>query len=174
MDMKLYLILIGLVLSTLVRGQSIQNVRNKYYAAVNDSKASLSFYKSLKGRDLSNPLMLAYFGSAQALKARFAWNPYNKLSYLSEGLKTLKTAVSKSPDDLEIRFLRFTLVHYLPAFLGYGEILIDDRKKIVQLVSKKHFGSVDKILLKNLINFMESSKRCSEQEMAILEKAVDG
>jgi hypothetical protein len=116
---------------------------------------------------------MAYLGSAQAIRARHSFNPYNKVTYLKSGLKTLETAVRSSPQDLEIRFLRFSLEHYIPSFLGYSKHLETDRAKIVELAKQRKFGAMDKALLINLLNFMKETKRCSKQEIATLDHAIN-
>lgn len=161
-----------LLCSTIASAQKLDSIRTDYYAAINNSKETDKLYQKLKENPASDPLILAYLGSVQALKARFSWNPYNKLNYLSEGLNTLKTAVAKSPDNLEIRFLRFSLVYYLPGFLGYGETLEPDKKKIIDLVQERKFGRIDKNLLKNMVDFMRKSNRCTPEELSLLEKAL--
>ena len=153
-------------------GQQLSVLREEYYKAINDAKAADRLYEKLKQKSASDPVIMAYLGSSQALKARFSWNPYNKLSYLSQGLKTLGIAVSRSPENLEIRFLRFSLVHYLPAFLGYSNTLDADKKMIVELIRRERFGSMDSVLLKNLIGFMKETKRCTPGELAILNGVV--
>ena len=171
--MKCWLILISFFLVTLSNAQSLSTVRKEYYEAINSSKATNRLHDKLKKAPSNDPLFMAYLGSTQALKARFSWNPYNKLSYLSEGLKTLGEAVRKSPRNLEIRFLRFSLVHYLPSFLGYKNTLHADKKIIIELIHNKQFGAVDTALLKNIIEFMKETKHCTKDEIAILDRAVN-
>ena len=151
----------------------LPQIRKDYYRAVNNEKAAETFYSGLKARKSTEPIILAYFGSAQAIRARHAINPYNKLTYLKSGLKTLETAVSSSPQDLEIRFLRFSLEHYIPSFLGFSKHLETDREKIVELAKQRKFGAMDKPLLVNLLTFMKETKRCSKQEIAILDQAIN-
>ena len=166
------LLVVFLFIPTLLIADDLPQIRKEYYAAVNNEKAAEKFYQSIKKADLSKPVILAYYGSAEAIRAKHAFNPYKKIVYLKSGLKTLQSAVGKSPDNLEIRFLRFSLEHYLPSFLGYSKHLETDRKKIVELCKQKKFGSMDKPLLKNLLAFMKESKRCSPAEIATLEQAI--
>jgi hypothetical protein len=157
----------------LVSADDLPQIRKEYYAAVNDEKAADRFYQKLKKQNLSEPLLLAYFGSAQAIRARHAINPYNKVSFLRAGMKTLNSAVAKDSENLEIRYLRFSLEHYIPSFLGYSKHLESDRKKIVELSKQRKFGSMDKVLLVSLLNFMKETKRCSPQEIATLDQAIN-
>ena len=170
--MKCCLTLILLLCISSLHAQSISTIRKEYYEAINSSKATNHLYDKLVKIENADPLIMAYVGSAQALKARFSWNPYNKLSYLSDGLKTLEEAINKSPQNLEIRFLRFSLVHYLPGFLGYKETLEADKDVIVDLIRNKKFGLIDRSLLKNIIGFMKETRHCTKEELDILSKAV--
>lgn len=170
--MKCCLALICLFFVSSLNAQSLTTVRREYYEAINSSKATNKLYGKLVEARSPDPLMMAYLGSAQALKARFSWNPYNKVAYLSEGLKTLGVAVNKSPQNLEIRFLRFSLVHYLPAFLGYGTTLHADKEMIVDLIRNKKYGLVDLKLLKNIVGFMKETNHCTKEEMDLLNKVV--
>ena len=154
-----------------IRAQELNEIRREYYEAVNSGTAADDFYNKLHKLQPSKPVLFAYYGSAQALKSRYSFNPYNKIKYLNEGRKTLARAVAKSPDDLEIRFLRFSLEHYIPAFLGMSDNLDIDRKKIILLIKKKQYGAVDKSLLKNLISFLKQTKRCTPRELHILAEA---
>jgi len=155
-----------------VLANDLPQIRKEYYAAVNNAKASEKLYDELRAKGSSDPLVMAYYGSAQALRARHAFNPYHKLAYLKSGFRTLESAVIKSPDNLEIRFLRFSLEHYIPSFLGYSKHLESDKKKIVELAKRKEFGTMDRALLLNMLSFLKETKRYSNQEIAILDHAI--
>ena len=162
-----------MLLPIMLLGDELPEIRKDYILAVKNEKAADRLYQSLKDKDLSAPIILAYFGSAQAIRARHAFNPYNKIAFLKSGLTTLEKAVSKSPDNLEIRYLRFSLEHYIPAFLGFSKHLEEDKRMIINLTKQKKFGLMDKALLLNLRNFMKETKRCSKQEIATLDQAIE-
>ncbi|MXV52971.1 hypothetical protein GS399_18525 [Pedobacter sp. HMF7647] len=170
--MRITLLLIFLITTAFSKDEDLPSIRKQYYEAVNNADAAHRFYDMIAAQKSEDPVILAYFGSAQALKARYSWNPYNKMAYLKRGISTLATAVSKSPDNLEIRFLRFSLEHYVPSFLGFSRDLDPDRRKIVELIEKKQFGSMDKDLLKNMVKFMEESKRCTPKELETMRNAM--
>jgi hypothetical protein len=168
---KLVLLILAVPLALL--SGDLPDIRKEYYVAVNDEKAAEKFYAKLKNAKSADPVIMAYYGSAQAIRARHANNPYNKLAYLRSGMKTLNEAVAKSPENLEIRYLRFSLQHYVPSFLGYSKHLDADRKKIIELTKQRKFGSMDKPLLVGLLQFMKETKRCSPQEIATLDQAIN-
>lgn len=166
------LIVFLLVLPGEIFGYDIRQIHLEYFAAVNNQAKAEQFYLKLKKLKPADPLLQAYYGSAQAVRARYALNPYNKITYLKGGLRTLNSSVVKSPANLEIRFLRFSLQHYIPPFLGMNKHLNEDKKQIIELVRKKQYGLLDSHLLKNIVSFMKESKRCSAAEIAVLNKAV--
>lgn len=166
------LILLTIFIPSMLFADELAELRKDYFASINNENAAEKFYNNLKKKSPTDPLVMAYYGSAQALRAKHAFNPYNKISYLKSGLKTLEAAVNKSPDNLEIRFLRFSLEHYIPAFLGYSKHLETDKKKIIYLIQLKKFDPKDKELLNNLLKFMKETKRCSAEEIAILDNII--
>jgi len=171
--MKLFLLLIIAALPfNMLQAYDLKQLRLEFYAAVKDETAAESLYTRLKKEKSPDPLLQAYFGSVEALRAKHSFNPYNKIAYLKRGSQTLGKAVTRSPDNLEIRFLRFSLEHYVPAFLGYSKNLAADREKIVDLIRKQQTGGLTNGLLQNIAAFMKESGRCSAKEILILERTL--
>ncbi len=160
--------------STFVQAANLDQIREDYIASINDSDKADKLCNQLE--EVKNPsaLIMAYLGSVQAIKAKHAWNPVSKLSYLKQGFATIDKAVEKDPNQLEVRFLRFSLEFYVPTFLGYSKNLMNDKNKIVSILKNMNPVSlnVDQNILKNMVGFMIDSKKCSAQEVAILKKVL--
>ena len=150
----------------------LTQIRKEFYAGVNDKDAAEKFYLKLKSQTLTNPVLQAYYGSAEALMGKHAWNPYKKVSYLKSGLRTLELAIAKNPESIEIRFLRFSIEHYLPPFLGLSKNLEEDGKKIVELIEKDSLSTADSTLVKNIVNFLKKTNRFSAREVEILNSGI--
>ncbi|MBU0695439.1 MAG: hypothetical protein KKE39_02780 [Bacteroidetes bacterium] len=169
-------LLVTIILFTLqitnLKAYDIKQIRADYVSAINDSEKADQLCNHLENIKNPDPLILAYLGSAQAIKAKHAWNPVSKLSYIKKGFSTINEAVSKAPENLEVRFLRFSLSFYVPSFLGYSKNLTIDKNKIIDLLSKQSLIKldVDKTILKNMVYFMIDSKLCSTQEIAVLKR----
>lgn len=152
----------------------IGQLRKDYITAISDSDKADELYKKLSSVKNPDALTLAYLGSVEAILGKHAWNPVDKLSYLKQGFTTINRAVAKDPNQLEVRFLRFSLQYFVPSFLGYSKNLISDKNKIVSIL-KTHPSDdikVDGEILKNMVNFMIDSKKCNAQEVAVLKKAL--
>jgi hypothetical protein len=148
----------------------IRNIKEAMYRAVESPRVTDSLYSELISKKSNSPLVLAYVGTLEALKAKHSWNPYNKLKFVAQAQKTLKIAIGKESDNLEIRFMRFSIQHYTPSFLGYSKELDEDRQAIIKQYRTKGFGMADELLIKSIAKFMIESKRCSPADVTILQK----
>ncbi len=82
-----------------------------------DKEAVKKAYKMFKKICADNPqdcLAEAYLGSATALLGRDEIDPNQRFKLALDGLKILDRAVSKEPDNIEIRILRGFVCHRLP------------------------------------------------------------
>ncbi|WP_443944709.1 hypothetical protein ACJVDH_17590 [Pedobacter sp. AW1-32] len=140
--------------------------------AVENSKLTDSLLFRLDKLKDKTALITAYTGTLEALKAKHAWNPYTKIKYVSRSLKTMKKAIEMDSENMEIRFMRFSIEHFTPSFLGFSKELAEDREEIVKHYQQQNFGLADKTLIKNVAKFMIDSKRCTPAEVKIFQKYI--
>lgn len=155
----------------------IEYVRNEFYHALNDENAAdrlIKFISAEYGSDqnLYTPRILAYLGATEAVMANFASNPYNKLRYVIKGLKKLRQAVEHSPEDLEVRFLRFAVLHNIPALFGVGDERESDMQSVVAALRKRDYSTVGASLQKGIIEFMLESGRLDAQQQNELQRLL--
>jgi hypothetical protein len=148
---------------------SINYLRTEFYAAVEDEDKTyfLEQYIIKKySEDYTNynPIILAYFGGVQALKAKHAFNPVSKLSHLISGLNRLEEAISKSPGNLEIRFMRFSILDHVPGVLGYSTERESDKDKICLLLLRKDYSTLSYQIQKGIAEYMIASDRLTIQQ----------
>ena len=157
-----------------LKADYLDQVRKDYIAAIENSDKADKLCTQLEKIKNPTALEMAYLGSVQAIKAKHAWNPVNKMSYLGKGFDTINSAVAKDPNNLEVRFLRFSLQYYVPAFLGYSKNLMTDKNKIVNIIKTTEPINLDieKKILKDMIGFMVDSKKCTPQEIDVLKKVL--
>jgi len=146
----------------------VTEIRKQMLRAIKSPKVTDSLYNDLQIISKKTPLILAYFGALEALKAKNSWNPYRKVKMLIASGKTLQQAVKASPNDMEIRFVRFSIQFNLPGFLGLSKDMAADKSQIIQQLKQKHYGYADKDYVKNIMKFMIDSKQCTAQETAFL------
>ena len=150
----------------------IRILKQAIYRSIESPGITDSLYSVLKAKGSENALMIAYLGTLEALKAKHSWNPYNKIKFVALSQKTMKSAVSRDPANLEIRFMRFSIQHYTPSFLGFSKDLDEDRKVIAGQYRLRKFGLADEALVRNIAAFMINSNRCSKDELVLFKKYV--
>lgn len=147
-------------------------VRKQLLLALENRKLTDSLDKVFTSAPNKSPLNVCYLGVIQALKAKHAWNPYYKVKYLNDAEKTLQTAVNREPDNMEIRFMRFSIEHNVPGFLGYTKHLITDREEMLKQLERKYYATADQDVVITIIKFLLESKRCTPHENEFLHKQL--
>jgi hypothetical protein len=159
-------ILFYLFLFATVSLQSIDiiKIRDLYYkASVNKSDAE-TFFETIHSTPKIDKFLLAgYQGMSHMIKANYAFNPYNKLSYFIKGKNLLDEAITADPKNIELRFLRFSVQTNAPAFLGYGGKVNEDKKEI--MLAYHHL--VDEDLKARIKKFMNESSSVSKTERQV-------
>ncbi len=174
---KKHLLFLILTLTTIIGladspQPNIPNLRKKLMQAIDSKPTTDSLYKSLGLIQQRSGLLNGYMGALQALKAKHAWNPYFKIKYLSNCEDTFKGAVAQDPHNIEIRFMRFSVEHNVPGFLGYTKNLKTDKQEMIRQIELKNYGTADKDLVIAVIKFMLDSKQCNPDESTFLNKTL--
>jgi hypothetical protein len=155
--------------------ETINQIRKLFYEAV-ESEEKLEELENFFGKNFNeksliyHPALLAYTGAIDALKAKHAFNPFTKFSRVLSSLNILERAVNREPNNLEIRFIRFSILHNLPGFLGYGKERNDDMMVIVSQLAKKDYTKYDPKLQIHVIEFMLGSERLNDSQTVQLQK----
>lgn len=87
---------------------------------------ALELLEELSKKFPENSLLQAYYGSAYILKAREESNLVTKGKISGQGLKILDSAMSKDPDNIEIRIVHAYVCMNLPEWLNRGPSAIED------------------------------------------------
>ncbi len=157
---------------------TLNSIRTNFYKAVSSEEITDTLKKFIEQKYSENyenfcPVILAYYGGIEALKAKHAFNPIAKLDYLISALNKLKKAVNENPDNLEIRFLRFSVLHNLPAILGYNDELISDKNETYKLLLQKNYSKLNLNLQKGIVKFLLESGRLSEKQQETLQQLYE-
>ena len=155
---------------------AFKQLREKYYKAVEDEEyidSARAFIKfEFSEHEVSNsPLLKAYSAAIVAVEAKHAFWPHSKLGYLNDSMEDFEPIIKHNPESLEIRFLRFSILHHVPGILGYGDELNEDLHKIVDLFEARNFGSIDPGLLDGIFSFLVESERLSEAQLKRLQSS---
>jgi hypothetical protein len=154
---------------------TLEIIRNLYYSSVEDENALIKL-DSLITSEFSDtlsqypPVILAYYGGVEALKAKHAFWPFNKLSYFNSSMDILKTAIEEEPANLEIRFIRFSILDNVPGILGYSNERERDKDEIVFLLCRKDYSKLSEKIQNGIFQYILSSGRLSPEQIDLLAK----
>lgn len=170
----LFLVIFAALLSGFVQANipAPKVVRKQLLLALENHKLTDSLDKVFTASPNKSPLNMCYMGVIQALKAKHAWNPYYKVKYLNDAEKILQLAVNHEPDNMEIRFMRFSIEHNVPGFLGYTKHLTVDREEMIKQLERKYYATADQDVVVTIIKFLLESKRCTPHENDFLHKQL--
>ncbi len=154
---------------------TINYLRINFYEAVENKDLTyqlISYIEKTFSSDVEKymPVILAYRGALEALQAKHTYNPFSKVSYLISSLNKIEQAVEKNPDCLEIRFIRFSILHHLPGILGYRQELREDTDSIVTLLEKQDYSLLNSKIQQGIIEFMLESNRLSPQQEKLIKQ----
>ncbi len=158
-----------------VDDSTLDFIRNSYYASI-DNDEELEKLEAFIAKEYSAnvskypPIILAYYGGVIALKGKHAFWPFDKLNYLNTSMDILELAINKDPDNLEIRFLRFSILDNIPGILGYSEEREEDKNKIVQLLCEKNYAQLKESIQEGIANYMVESGRLKVSQVDLLKK----
>ena len=160
----LSLLVLSLCLSTIAsksQSLSIEYVRSAFSQAIHDEQACTDLCVKMDAApNINDPVWMAYKATLTITKAKYTFNPWGKYQYFKEGKILLDNCVQIAPDNIEIRFLRFTVQDHSPSFLGYNKELTADKQYILSNLEAIPFPK----LKKSIINYIGICDRFSDAE----------
>ena len=132
--------------TTMIYGQDLSDFRLLLQKRENYEKATKTLITSSQDafNKTKKPIFEAFFAVGNFFMAKHAVNPLSKYSYFNKGKKALDNAVSKDPNNLEIRFMRYISQEQTPAFLGYNKDLKSDKTFILAEYKKSKDEDLNK------------------------------
>lgn len=135
-----------LLMNVSFKNSDLNEVRASYSKAVLDKKLCKKMIEELELSKEKSVIALAYLGAYQTIWANHVFNPLSKLATFKKGKNNIELAISKEPENVEIRYIRFSVQKNAPSFLGYNSHLKEDRDFLVK--NKKNINS--DLLQKNI------------------------
>ncbi|MEM9981747.1 MAG: hypothetical protein AAF734_04565 [Bacteroidota bacterium] len=139
----------------------------KAYSRASDSAAATQQLEQLikQQSQQHHPVILAYKAVVEALKAKFVWLPFQKMSHLNTMRNLFYKAVEGEENNIEIRFLRFSIQANLPAILMQSPNLKEDKSVIIENIDSSTLSIPFK---EAVVDFLVNSGECTEKEIEIL------
>ncbi len=109
----------------------LPTIREDFQQAKSSQSATEKLYNELADYTKDDPVMLAYKGASQTLKARFLKDRAEKKTLVSNGIKLLERSVKMAPDKIEIRLVRLAIQENSPKILKYKANMAEDKGMIL-------------------------------------------
>lgn len=152
--MRVFLLLLSIITGNVCWGTPpIGEIRLLHQQAATSEKHCRKLINILDNYNENNePILAGYKASATMMMAKFAFNPFSKLSYFKKGKKMLETAIESRPENIELRFLRFAIQTNVPAFLGYDDQVEADKAFLLARAPGLTDVALKKIIVDYLLN----------------------
>ncbi|MCX2740169.1 tetratricopeptide repeat protein [Pontibacter anaerobius] len=143
---------------------AVSELRAEYLEASKDKDAAERFNKKMGKYEEKDPVVLAYKAASEAVMAKYVWNPYSKLKQIRTAAAIFEEAVKLDKDNPEIRFLRFTVEHYVPRYLNLSTNLESDKKVMISSLKSHPDSGVSTEFARTMRDFLLTKDHCTEAE----------
>ena len=116
--------------------RSIHKLRHEFYLSTLDYQNAFPLIDKLNKISDPNALELAYRAATQAILAKPGWNVFKKLGYLRRSRQSFLKAIEMDMKDVEIRFLRLSVEHHIPRYLGFSRHIAHDKQVIMENIER--------------------------------------
>ena len=151
-----------IIVTQFTYGQSmnIDVLRKEYFKVKSDSVSCSKLYqKIIKDKSTDNTI-LCYKGAISAAMADYIKNKQEKIKLFTTGKKLIEESISKDTNNIEFRFLRFTIQTNCPKALGYNKQIASDKKKIVDNYSTNK----NSVLQHTMFDYLYHSSYLTEED----------
>lgn len=142
-----------------------KEARKKYFEAIGNERKIERLLKDLQNIENPSALLLAYRAACESMMAQFSWNPYTKLAQVNKSFDFFEKAIKDDAQNVEIRFLRFSVQHNVPDFLRKNREFEEDKNVLVDNFDKANF---DIEFRQFIIGYLKDSGRFEANELEIL------
>lgn len=148
----------------------LNQIRKLYSEAADNATKARQLYDHLsEAHKDKTPILVAYFAASLALQARHSLNPFFKLDYIKRSQIVFQEAVKLNPEDIEIRFLRFSIQLNTPLLLGLSPNLEEDKSLIISNIEQE---GLSKTMQQAIINYLLENANCTAQEKHLLQNQI--
>lgn len=138
-------------------------VREMYFEGWEGQCGATELHEKLTNYEMNDDLvLLAYKGAVMTTVANCKNTPFSKLSMFNKGKDLLESALNASPENIEIRFLRYTVQTNIPDILKYDNMEADKQFLLESLTLHQH--SVDDSLEIRIASYLMEHGKLSDTE----------
>ena len=115
----------------------------------------------------NSALTLAYKGLCETMLAEYAFLPTSKLRAFNRGKEKVETAISQSPKNCELSYIRLLVQLNAPRFLGYYDNIEQDLDYFISNCNDQIAGKWRSIFVDNLLQGKFLSQKQKDQLLSL-------
>jgi hypothetical protein len=165
------IIFIFLFLPSFIRAQTFSQseLRSLYLQATQKADAVEEVIHRLSSLPRYTPSEQGYLGICHGLKAQHVESMWSKLRQVQKSKSLLNAAIRRDPRDPELRFLRFSIEHFIPSFLLMSGDIDEDLEVIFR---NPAFIDDNPKLKKRVVEFILWTKRTNPSQTNQLQSTL--
>ncbi len=151
---------------------NVDKMRAEYATAVKDKKLCEANLKILES-GANTATEKGYLAAYEILWAKHMGNPFSKLGQFKKGKKLLESVIIKYPDNIDLRFIRWSVQTHAPSFLNYSKDRLRDKEFLVHNLYKLPNLDGKRIIytyLKEANSYLKGAHVFTEAELTELSK----
>lgn len=152
----------------------LNNIRIGFYDAVQDSQKADLLLKKINEIKPKSALIMVYYGATCAIMAKNKWNPFSAIKLLKKADKDMNNAVKISPENLEIRFIRFAVQKNIPSYLGLSANIEEDKKYLIKHIDSFYNPKLNKKMRDYIVWFMTEQGGYNEKQIQLIKEKLQG
>lgn len=155
----------------------LEKGRNLYYSSVkkeDDLEEAIKVFQQIKKQAPNqNALSTTYIGSLTMLKGKHAFWPQTKIKFVNEGIEIMEKGYSSDKKNIELLFIFGSSCHYLPGFLGKGDLAEEKLREIIPLLNENSIFEYKKDVMKGALEFLLKELELSQNEKSKLNNLLN-
>ncbi|NCP44843.1 MAG: hypothetical protein GW818_00010 [Flavobacteriales bacterium] len=152
----------------------LNEIRIGFYDAVQDSKKAEILIKKINSIEPKSALITVYNGATCAIMAKEKWSPFSAIKLLKKSNVEMNKAVKASPENLEIRFIRFAVQKNIPSYLGFSNNIEEDKKYIIKHIDSFYNPTLNKEMRDYIFWFMTEQGGYNEKQIKLIKEKLQG
>lgn len=138
-----------------------------------DSRKAEKLIDEINNSQMQSPLMLSFLGAAQAHAAKATSNPFQKYIYIKRANKSLSKAILLENENLEIRFLRYSVQVQTPGIVGISKNVLEDKAFIISNLDSFNWDQLNAEIRSYIFEFMLYISDCTKEERFTIKRYLD-
>lgn len=127
--------LIALNLVATAQSITLEEARKIYAGSMQDKSTCEMAYQKFTSVNPGNALLMGYKGAVSVALSKHLKITKDKIARFNEGKKLIETAILEDGQNVELKFLRFTIQTNCPPALKYNKNISEDKKYIIENLS---------------------------------------